>query len=231
MKFSDFMKTYLYSRSLENRKDTDFSEYLLLYGNDPRPAYDKTIAGAREAYLRSMPDYGQQANALERAGLLNSGYAGFLRQENERTLREKENAAGEIYADALAKEATDYRDYLDKAETENETLRKKLEARLLSMNTTDSEAAYAYLVAGGLSDEDARATAETVVALVSQKKRSEVLETALHYGYDYKTALSYARAEGLTEEDAITVAKLSEEAFQHGGSLYAYFKEHFKAEP
>ncbi len=231
MNFSAFMNTYLSSRALENRKTQDFSEYLLRYGNDPRPAYEKTLAGAREAYLRARPSYGTVGDSLARSGLSSSGYAGFLAEEARDTLKKGTRAATAAYTDALKEEERSYRDFLDKEQKESETLRSTLERRLISMNMTDRDTAYAYLVSGGLSDTDARATAENVLRIVSEKKRDEVIERSLHYGYDGKLAYQFAITEGLTPEDAAEIAAFAEEAFQHGGSMYVYFKEHFSPTP
>ncbi len=175
-------------------------------------------ARADTAYAKARASYGSRASSLLARGLTGSGYSDYL---DGAAYAEKTRAKEEA---ARLKEKTDrtgYAAYLSAAEKEAETAYAEKEAgtvsaftRLLSQKITDKEAAFSYLTALGVDEENARLLSEKNDAILhaSAERRSAILSYALENRFRFERAYSYALANGLSEELAKEIASISQAA-------------------
>jgi hypothetical protein len=206
---------------LKKKKLYSYEEYLDALGTDSEKSYRESITRADTAYATAKASYSRRASSLLSRGLTASGYGDYLDgaayaarsraisdAQKEKTEAEERNKSA--YAEYLAKAEEEASDAYDQMEKDTATAFSKL----LSQKIVDEDAARDYLISLGVDEENATSLAEKNSEILhsTQARRNAVLNFALKNQMRYKRAYAYATANGLSEEVAREIAKISQAA-------------------
>ncbi len=157
---------------------------------------------------KSAPGYGAAAEALADRGLSRTGYADYLREQNEAAYREAIRGAKEKNDAKRTSDRKGYLAYLKDWETAQDDLMKNTLSTLASSKVPGIAEAYASALAAGLTDD--RATLVSRVAPVlgrygARRLRqgiSGILSVSLEAGLSGEESELLARALGIDAADA-----------------------------
>ena len=186
-------------------KALSYGEWLREYGGvlDQNEWQD---AGTKHS--KNAPDYGAAAETLSDRGLLKTGYADYLRRQNEESYRNAIGAAKQKNAMQNERDRTGYLAYLKDWETAQNKLMKSTLSHLAANRVSDVSDAYADALAAGLTDDRARLVSRVAPALGSYGARklregiAGILSVSLGAGLSGDEAEMLARAFGISETDA-----------------------------
>ena len=157
---------------------------------------------------KNSPDYGAAAQKLSDLGLDKTGYANYLRRENEAAYQRSEAEIREQNAARESGNRNGYLAYLKRWESEQDELMQKTLSSLAESKVSNLDDAYADALAAGLTDERARIVsrlAPTVGEYGMRRLRegiSGVLAVSLSAGLSGAEAEVLARACGISQADA-----------------------------
>ena len=225
-KLTSFIENYL-----KNQKISDYEGWLALYGKDGESDFREAKAAADTAYATARAEHGARASALYERGLSGSGYSDYLNHAAHAT---RQNAITEALYKKQATDKENERGYLsyleeskEKAEAEiasREKEEEKIFTDLLSKNILDEKSAVTYLVTRGIDEARARELAERSLNIQkgSRSYLNQVINEAEASNMDYYTALAYARAKGLDDETANSVATIAAFRVARRKGLYTH---------
>jgi len=200
----------------KNRSLT-YAEWL---GQNGAPRDGTELKTARTKRDKNAPDYGAAAQAISDRGLSGSGYADYLREQNEEAYRKA--SAGVAEKTAATDDGKGYLAYLKDWETAQDKLMKKTLSTLSSTRVTNVADAYADALSAGLTDERARLVSRVAPSLGKYGTRrlrqgiAGVLAVSLSAGLSGAEAELLARAFGISEEDAKKLRQTVEDPTSRG---------------
>ena len=175
----DFIKTYVENKVKSESKES-YENWLRQNGVDSYGIYSDAIRDANTDYRREKSSYGKAYSEMQRS---------------------KASARGAL-AENEAKNRSEYGKYLEDKATQAKSDYEKAVKYITDANIMDYDEAYNYAVTAGLGEEDAALAAKTAGEAVRKKARAEVLSVIVNQRYNHKQAAEYARALGLSEEEA-----------------------------
>ena len=178
-------------------KAKSYREFLESYGGAKytEAAFKKARVEAQVAYDREKSAYGDTAEALAAAGLTRSGYRDYLRSKAQAALEGAREKISLKEAQKSEEQFASYQKYLDGIEKQKISARTKLYRTLLSTRTTRLDTALRMASVYGLTDTDAKESAESAirqnVEIIKQELMDKIRtertssERAAYYGETY----------------------------------------------
>ena len=198
--YREFLKTYAAQNGYE-----DFSE---------------KRKEAQRTFDRAESTYGIQAEALAMAGLQKSGYASYLNERAKENYKKQKNQIAMEEATEENKRFSSYEKYLDDIRKQSITAKGQIHRSILSSKTTNLEHAMRIARIYGLSDEDARETAESAVEVNILSRKQEILERIRTERISAERAVYYGKTYGLPEDVIEELRRFAEELYgEHAGNL------------
>ena len=201
-----------------------YTEFLKTYENGE--AVEETFAkkrrAARQTLDKSASTYGSTAEALASSGLTGSGYASYLNKKAEGAYQKAE---GEI---ALAKQTEEnkriasYEKYLEGIRKEQQSVYGQIHRSILSSKTTNYENAMKIARIYGLTDEEAKASVESAIALNIETKKQAIVDKIRSNRTSGERAVYYAQEAGLPEEVAEELREFAESLYGSGSQDTSY---------
>lgn len=205
-----FVNNYVKNLELKNRP-TDYATYLRKSGID----YDAEAGVKANKVLTegamALGDYGKGAEALGGAGLVDDGYAAFLKSK---AARETESALGAIEKERLEKRSgarRGYLSYLDSYNKSQDSLRRNVTTALTKQRIIDPERVYQYAIEAGLTKSGAEATVGAVYSSIKGEIKAEIIDKVFNKEYTPEMAAAYAKSIGLYDEDVDEIVLAAEE--------------------
>ena len=164
------------------------------------------VAGTKRA--KNAPDYGAAAERLADRGLAKTGYADYLREQNETAYREAITGAKEQNAAKQKSDRKGYLAYLKDWENAQDELMKSTLSSLAASKVPGIAEAYASALAAGLTDDRANLVSRVAPVLGKYGARrlrqgiAGILSVSLESGLTGEEAELLARALGIGEVDA-----------------------------
>lgn len=224
-KLTSFIENYL-----KNQKISDYEGWLALYGKDGEGEYREAKAQADTAYANARAEYGARASALYAKGLSGSGYSDYLNHAAHATRESALSEALRKKKDTETENQRGYLSYLTDLAAEEEAARAakekeegKIFTDLLSQNLLDEKSAVTYLMTRGIDEEQAKTLAAESLKIQkgSRSYLNQIINEAEASNMDYYTALAYARAKGLDDESAQSVATVAAFRVANRKNIYA----------
>ena len=196
-----FLDEYIKNKELANQRSTG-EGVLALYKDDAKAALGERLSDIEADYMRSLPTYGKNAEALGQTGLLSGGYSEYLKGLAYQDMQKQKTNARRDYEGALRDAYKSYGEYLDsKAKTQQSLINDTIDA-ITGESILDYDAAYRFAVTRGLSEVDAKAAAKSAVDEVTRAVKTRVISAIVAQGLTREGAVSYAIAMGLSPEVA-----------------------------
>lgn len=215
----DMLKTYIRQAELKNRPTT-YGDYLRSTNRNFDKEYKAGRLGAAISAKLSTPSHGATRESLATRGLANSGYAEHL----ARAAKEKYKSTALELAekrDADEKSArSGYLRYLDEYEGKQRTLKDKVVSDLVKGEIIDTGAAYFYGIEAGLAPEEAASASRNAYTQVRRALRLRVISEMFKHNISPESAADYARELGLSEDDALDIARIAKD-YTHNNDAYS----------
>lgn len=197
----DFIKTYVENKVKSESKES-YENWLRQNGVDSYGIYSDAIRDANTDYRREKSSYGVNAEKLSSLGLSGAGYSDYIDGKAYSEMQRSKASARGTLAENEAKNRSEYGKYLEDKATWAKSDYEKAVKYITDANIMDYDEAYNYAVTAGLGEEDAALAAKTAGEAVRKRARAEVLSVIVNQRYNHKQAAEYARALGLSEEEA-----------------------------
>lgn len=194
-------------------RSLSYSEWLSQNGKTADTDAVKIAATAR---AKGSPDYGTAAEKLFDRGLSRTGYAQYLRDQNEKTYRAAITGIGETGDAREKKNRSGYLAYLTRWEEQQDELMQKTLRLLAEKKVTGISDAYADALAAGLTDDRADIVSRLAPTVAKYGTRrlgegiSGVLSVSLSAGLTGAEAELLARACGISSSDAAILRRTVE---------------------
>ncbi len=195
-----------------------FKEYLSYVGKDYERDYSQALLKTDTAAAKTSPLYGKSGEALRGMGLADSGYASYLKRNNDSFLNETKKSLYADYLKNLDSAKDSYANYLISYREKQTNIAKSLIDRLENDGILDFNKAYQLAIEQGLSEENARAAAESGTKAARDKIYNKIIEVISRYRYSRERAEIYAKEMGLTEKD---VKSLGDYAYRINQAIYS----------
>ena len=205
----DFVKNYLKNKAVTESPE-GYAEWLRSNGVPADRIYANSMRDISTDYRQQRSEFGSNAENLASLGLSSSGYSDYINGKAYSEMQKSKRAARESYGTALSQNAADYKNYVDSInKAESDTFRAAVK-EISGKGILNFDIAYNYALAGGLSDDAAKAAASAANELARSEIKERVTRTVLTQRLTERETLGYALALGLTEEDAKGLAKYAE---------------------
>lgn len=197
----DFVKTYLENKAISETKDS-YENWLRQNGIDSYGIYSEAIRDINGDYHRERSGYGASAEKLSSLGLSGAGYSDYIDGRAYSEMQKSKASARGALAENEAKNRSEYSKYLEEKAKKTRSDYDKAVKDITDANIMDYDEAYSYAVSYGLGEEEAALAARTAGEAVRKKARAEVLSVIVNQRYNHKQAAEYAKALGLSDEEA-----------------------------
>ena len=173
----------------------------------------EALRDAGTKWAKTSPVYGAAGEKLNDRGLLGTGYADYLREQNEKTYRALAGKIRESGDERAQRDREGYLAYLEKWETSQDELMKKTLSHLAETKVSKIDDAYADALSAGLSDGRARIVSRLAPSVARYGMRrlregiSGVLAVSVSAGLSGEEAELLARACGVSASDAAKLRK------------------------
>lgn len=180
------------------------------------------IRTAATARAKGSPDYGAAAERITDRGLSRTGYAQYLREQNEATYRAAVGKIKEQNDRRESRNRSGYLSYLTQWEKQQDELMMKTLNLLADKKVSGISDAYANALEAGLTDDRAGVVSHLapVVGRYGSRRLGEgisgVLAVSLQAGLTGAEAEMLARAYGISESDAQKLRQTVEAAASDG---------------
>jgi hypothetical protein len=202
---------------LENDKRT-YTAWLSDNGINAEKIAGEKIAKAMKDSSLSRVDYGVKAQRLSEKGLLDDGYAEYLRSSLQDKAAAKIKTADEELIQNRYKNARGYAEYVEKYNALQGKIMESVKKTITDMECFDINQAYEIALKEGLSDENAMATAALGVNSAREKVTDDVIRFVLKNRLTEIVARRYAMNQGLSEPYVKRVEKAVRSSYYYTGS-------------
>ena len=186
-------------------RSLSYAEWLKKYG---AKVEEIALENAGTDRAKGSPDYGAAAQTLSDRGLSKTGYADYLREKNAETYRILTDAKRAKNDAREAGNRSGYLAYLQKWESDQDSLMQKTLSQLAETRVSGIEAAYADALAAGLTEDRARIVSRVApsVGRYGMRRLGEgiagILSVSVSAGLSGAEAELLARACGISQADA-----------------------------
>ncbi len=215
--FEDYLKKYIQNKAISSTKE-GYAEWLKSNGVDSEKIYTDALRDTETDYRRMKSEHGAAAEKLAELGLNSSGYSDYLNGVAYYQMQKNKLIAKDRKADTEKENLKGYRDYLERYEDKTQKAFASVLSGIENAKITDYESAYEYAINSGLEDSDAAAAAKLATASVVRKIKESIIKEITSNQLSEKETAEYAKALGLSEEDA---KELSEYAKSINGGDYS----------
>ena len=194
------------------------------YGATPN---ENALTSAQTTRAKRSPDYGAAAEELTDKGLSKTGYAEYLREKNEEAYKALADANRAKNDAREAGNRSGYLAYLQKWESDQDSLMQKTLSHLAEARVSGIEAAYADALAAGLTEDRARIVSRVApsVGRYGMRRLREgiagILSVSVSAGLSGAEAELLARACGISPSDAKKLRQTVESSPKDGATSQA----------
>lgn len=223
----DFMKKYISNQKIKNGADS-FDTYRHKNGLNYNRSYSRAVESLYADKKRNLATYGQNYRDISNKGLQNSGYAEYVSGKAGSDYTSEISKLGALRDQAESRALASYAGYLEKYSDKQKALKESVTSHLIKNDVVDLDAAVAYAIGQGLTEEDAIAVGQSVYSVTKQKVFNSILEQVATLGLDKNGAVMLAKKMGVTESDAEEFGSEIEEMLKHYKNVSSDYLEYLE---
>ena len=200
-----------YAKLLERENNpTAYEEYVRRKGTNYDAIAKSETQNAVTKEAKSLSGYGSLAESLSGNGLLDDGYAKYVKAKIRGNTQTKLAEIEQARADAARTTRQGYLSYLDNYNQSQQKILRDVTERLTERRETDPIRIYEYAVESGLNADAAEAAYESVYRSVKNVIKSEMIAKVCSQEYTPEMAKAYAKSIGLKDSDISEIISIAE---------------------
>ena len=211
----EFVAAYVENKK-KSESEESYQKWLSANGIDSAGIYGESIRDISSDYEKRRSEFGKNAEGLADIGLTASGYSDYINAAAYSEMQRRKAGAKAKLTENEAENRKGFSDYVEKMRESEEAAYASVIDKLRSDGITDFDTAYEYAVSVGLSEEAAKAAAESGTGLATRELFQKVLDTIISKSFNAKQAKSYALAAGLSQKDADMISAYAKNINEYG---------------
>ncbi len=219
----EFLNKKQYDKDNYDNARLSFKDYLSYIGKDYQKEYNNALLNLDAKGAKADPYYGKSGESLRQMGLVNSGYANYLKEQNQKTLSVAKDSLYASYLKNLDSSKDSYANYIMDYQQKQNNIAKTLISRLESDGVLDFDRAYQLALKEGLNEANAKAAAESGIKAARDSIYYKIIDLIGKYKYSRERAEIYARQMGLSPEDVMALGdyayRINEEIYGSGSLI------------
>lgn len=220
-----YLEDHLSSLSSSVPGAKSFTEYVKQINPTYRKKYSSGFNQAALGYKKGLSGYGSNAELLSDRGI-NGGYAERLNDISLGNFNSAIKKLGEERNEDKGSLIKGYEDYISGLEQDRESLKERIQDKLLKEEIINPKALYSYGVGAGLSENEANEIAENVYNALRLKVMGDILSRVASLSLDPAGAITLATDRGLKTSDVNLVRKKAKQYYtSYADSSYLDYLE------
>lgn len=211
----DFVAAYVENKK-KSESEESYRKWLEANGVDYEGIYAESIRDINSDYQRRKSEYGSNAESLADIGLNASGYSDYVNAAAYSEMQRRKTGAKEKLLENERQNRAGFGEYVRNLRDTEDKAYTAVVDKIKSEGITDFDSAYEYAVSAGLSDDAAKAAAESGTGLAKNALIKQVLSTIISKGFNSKQAKNYALASGLSQKDADMLSAYAKNINEYG---------------